>query len=194
MTYWRRFHSIGEDLAFAFGFSLNILLLIVIKTIKVQAMKKYNILLFQCCCVDMFQVIISFIVKPIVIVYEANEYYLTNGFLRPIGGFVEMAGFVLWGSSVFFCINSMPVSFIFRYRILCLDSEISKKFYIIALVMAFISASSYGILIWKFYYIDDGHLTYIAEDKLSWLIPDEEGKVKAVAIGFSVSLIALQLD
>ena len=193
MVNWRIFHSISEDLAFAFGFTLNTLLLILIMKIKVKSMQQYNILLFQCCCVDMFQVVISFIVKPIVVVYENNEYYLTNGFLRPIGGGVEMLGFVLWGSSVFFCICSMTVSFIFRYITICLEGEISKKFYIISLIVAFLSASSYGVLVWKFYYIDYGHMTYLAEEKLSWLMADDEGKVDAIAIGFIVSYIFFKI-
>ena len=191
MTFWRTFHSINEDLAFICGFTLNMLLLMVIKVIKVKAMKKYNILLFQCCCVDMLQVIISFLVKPAMVVHKRNLYHLSNGFLRPMGGLIEMIGIMSWGISVFFCICSMPVSYIFRYRALCLNSEISKKFYIISLTVAFLSASTFGLIQLKFHYIDNRHMTYLAENSFGWLMADDEGKVKAAIVCFSVSFITL---
>ena len=189
MTFWRIFHRINEDFAFACGFSLNVLLLIVITKIQVKSLQKYNILLIQCCCVDMIQVITTFVVKPMAIVHQKNIYYMSNGFLRPIGGWVEMLGIVSWIISVFFCISSMPVSFIFRYRTVVLNAEISKKFYIISLVIVFISASTFGIIIWKFHYLDNRHLTYVAEEPLAWLVADDEGKVKTASVCFAVSFL-----
>lgn len=191
MTFWRKFHRINEDLAFAFGFSLNLLLLILIKTIKVKAMQPYNILLLQCCCVDMFQVLTSFIVKPIEIIHEKSEYFLSNGFLRPIGGWVEIVGIALWASAVFLCICSMPLSYIFRYRTVCLNKTMSKKFYIITFSITVFSSSLYGLMVCKFHYIDYGHLAYLAEDKLSWLIADDEGKVNAISFCPAVSFTPL---
>lgn len=194
MTFWRTFHSINEDVGFAFGFTLNILLLVVIMRVKVKAMQKYNILLLQCCCIDMFQVIVSFVVKPIIIIDRRNVYFLSNGFLRPIGGWVEMLGIVLWAISVFFCINSMPVSYIFRYRTVCLNATISRKFYIISLTAAFLAASTYGIAIWKLHYSDYHDLTYLAEEGFGWLMADAEGKVKAASISPFVSSLDFKIE
>ena len=191
MGFWRTLHSIHEDLIFVFGFSLNILLLVVIKKIKIKSLYKYNILLLQCCCVDLLQVLTTFVVKPITIFYHRNMYHLSNGFLRPIGGQIEVMGIALWITSVCFCVCSMPVSFIFRYRTLCLNATISKKFYIISLIVAFLSASTLGIIIWKLQYIDNGHLTYLAEG-FSWLLGDDEGKVNAVASCPGVSCVMVQ--
>ena len=191
MSFWRTFHSIHEDLVFVLGFSLNVLLLIVIKTIKIKSLQKYNILLLQCCCVDLLQILITFIVKPITILHHRNLYYLSNGFLRPIGGQIEMIGILLWITSVCFCVCSMPISFIFRYRILCLNATISKKFYIISLIVAFLSASTLGITVWNFQYIDNGHLTYLTEG-FSWLLGEKEDKVKATASCSVVSFKIIQ--
>ena len=191
---WRTFHTINEDMAFASGLSLNLLLLFLIHKVKIKSMQKYNVLLLQCCCVDMFQIFISFIVKPVVIFHKRNEYFLSNGFLRPIGGWVEMLGITLWTISVFFCINSMPLSYIFRYRTLCLKKEVSKVFYVTSLFIALCSASSFGIIIWKYHYIDNGHLTYMAEEGFGWLMADDEGKVKAASAcpGVSFSFIVIK--
>ena len=182
MTFWRTFHSINEDLAFFCGLNLNLLLIIIIYKIKVKSMQKYNILLLQCCCIDLFQVIISFIVKPVVVVHKKSLYYLSNGFLRPVGGNVEMLGIISWSTSVFFCINSMPISYVFRYRTVCLNTRISKMFYVISLIVAFLSASTFGMAIWKFHYLDNRHLTYMAEQGFPWLMADNEGKVKAASV------------
>ena len=190
MTFWRTFHAINEDLAFAFGFSLNILLLIVIKKIKIKSLKEYNILLFQCCCVDLLQVVISFVVKPIIVVCEKSEYFISNGFLRPIGGDIEMLGIVSWSTSVFFCINSMPISFVFRYQTLCLNAKISMKFYVVSLIAAFLSASTFGWIMWKFHYLDNRHLTYLAEHSFSWLIADDENNVRAISVCPTVSFVS----
>ena len=187
MAFWRTFHSINEDLAFVFGFSLNVLLLAVIKVIKVKGLEKYNILLFQCCCIDLFQVFISFIVKPVIVIHNKSEYFLSNGFLRPIGGWLEMITIITWSTSVFFCINSMPISYIFRYRMLCLNKIISREFYVFSLIVAFCSASSFGIIVWKFHYLDYRHMAYLAEKSFPWLMADDEGKVKAASVCLVVS-------
>lgn len=187
--FWRTFHAINEDLAFGSGLSLNLLLLYLVKKVTIKSMQKYNILLIQCCCVDMFQLFISFIVKPVVIFHERNEYFLSNGFLRPFGGWVEMLGITLWTISVFFCINSMPLSYIFRYWTLCLNKEVSKKFYVISLIIAICSASSFGIIIWKFHYLDNAQWTYLAEEGIGWLMVDDEGKVKAASACPGVSFV-----
>ena len=187
MTYWRTFHSVNEDVAFVIGFCLNMLLLFTTTKIHVKAMQNYNILLIQCCCVDLIQSFTSFIVKPLVIFHEKNEYFLSNGFLRPIGGWVEMLGITIWVTSLFFCVNSMPVSYIFRYRTLCLNVQISNKFYICSLAVALLSASTYGFVVWKYHYMDYGHLAYTGEKGLAWLLADDEGKVKAASFCPAVS-------
>ena len=176
-------------MAFIFGFSLNVLLLIVIHKIKIKILKQYNILLIQCCCVDLFQVIISFIVKPVVVFYKKDEYLLSNGFLRPIGGWVEMLGVVLWATSVMFCISSMPVSYIFRYRTVCLNAKISAKFYIFSLFIAMLVTSTFAIIVWKFHYIDGREMAYLAEKGFPWLMADDKGEVKAASVCLSVSLV-----
>ena len=188
MAFWRTFHSLNEDFVFVLGFTLNVLLLIVIKKVKIKLMQKYNILLLQWCCVDMFQLLTNFIVKPVTVFHQKSLYYLSNGFLRPIGGLTEVLGICLWATSVCFCICSMPVSFIFRYRIMCLHAEISKKFYILSMIVAFLSASTMGIIVLKFQHIDNHHLVYLAEEGFPWLMADNEGKVKAVCICPAVSL------
>ena len=180
---------INEDVAFFFGFTLNILLLVIIKKIKVNSIQKYNILLLQCCCIDMFQVFTSFITKPVLVFDKRNMYYLTNGFLRPIGGRIEMLGIIFWTVSVCFCICSMPVSYIFRYRIVCLSAEISKGFYITSLFAALSGPLIYGVFIWKFHYLDNQHLTYLAEEAFPWLMADDEGKVKAASVCPAVSFL-----
>ena len=188
MAFWRTFHSLNEDLVFILGFTLNIMLLIVIKKVRIKLMQKYNILLLQCCCVDMFQLLTNFIVKPIYIIHKRSLYYMSNGFLRPIGGWAEVLGICLWATSVCFCVCSMPVSFIFRYRILCLNAEISKKFYVISLTVAFLSASTMGIIVLKFQHIDNHHLVYLAEEAFPWLVAESDGRVRAVCICPAVSL------
>ena len=188
MTFWRNFHRINEDVAFVLGFTLNVLLLVVIMKIKVKSMQKYNILLLQCCCIDMFQVLTSFITKPVLIFNKRNMYYLTNGFLQPIGGRVEIIGVIFWAVSACFCVCSMPVSFIFRYRTVVLNEKISRTFYITSLLVAFFGPFIYGMYVWKFQYLDNGHNTYLAEDALAWLIADAEGKVKAASFCPAVSL------
>ena len=191
MTFWRNFHSFNEDVAFVIGFSLNMLLLFTITKVHAKSMKNYNILLIQCCCVDLIQSFTSFIVKPAIIFHEKNEYFLSNGFLRPIGGDVEMLGITLWAISLFFCINSMPLSYVFRYQTLCLNKEVSKKFYVISLLIALCNASSFGIIIWKYHYIDNRHLTYMAEESFGWLMADDEGKVKAASACPNVNCLLL---
>ena len=186
MTFWRQFHFINECIAFICGFGLNTLLLIAIRKVDIKAMRKYNILLFQCCCVDMFQLIIGFLAKPVVVVHNKNVYFLSNGFLRSVGGWVEMTGIIFWAIAVFFCINSMPVSYIFRYRTLCLNAKISARFYIVSLTMAFFNASIFGILVLKFHYLDNSNMVYLAEG-LSWLMADDEGRVKAASVCLTVS-------
>ena len=188
MAFWRTFHLVNEDIAFVIGFILNTLILVLIKTIKVKAMKKYNILLLQCCCIDMFQVIISFIVKPVIVFHRKNFFFVSNGFLRPIGGLIEMLGIVVWTTSVCFCVCAMPISYIFRYRTVCLNATISRKFYVTSLIVAFFGASVYGIYAFKFQYLDNRHLTYLAEQSLAWVMADEEGKVKAASACPAVSL------
>ena len=187
MMFWRAFHFVNETLAFVFGFGLNTLLLILILTTKIKSMRKFNILLIQCCCIDMLQVLISFIVKPIIVFHNKNEYFLSNGFLRPIGGPIEMLGIVSWTSSVCFCVCATPISYIFRYRTVCLNETISTKFYVTSVIIAFLSASSYGIYAWKFHYLDNHHLAYLAEESLGWLIADNEGEVKAISFCPAVS-------
>ena len=187
MTFWRTFHIINEDLAFVAGLILNILLIFVIKKVEVKALHKYNILLLYSGCVNLFQLIVTFIVKPIIVFHENTEYYLRNGFLRSVGGSVEMLGIVLWIVSIFLSINFMPVSYIFRYRTVCLHMETSNKFYTISLIVAFLSASTYGIILWKFHYIDNGHLVYPAEEAFPWLLADSEGKVQAASACPAVS-------
>ena len=100
-----------------------------------------------------------------------------------------MLGITLWTISVFFCINSMPISYIFRYRTLCLNKEVSKKFYVISLIVAICNASSFGIIIWKFHYIDNAQWTYLAEEGIGWLMADDEGKVKAASACPGVSSV-----
>ena len=187
MTVWRTLHSINEDVSFSLGFFFNVLLLIVIKKVKVKSMQEYNILLFQCCCVDMFQVMTSFIVKPITVMHNRSEYFLSNGFLRSTGGDIEMLGIVAWITSVFFCIDSMPITFIFRYRTVCLNHGTSKRFYAISLIIAFLIASIFGIIVWKKHYIENGHLAYLAENNFGWLMADDKGKVKAASVCPGVS-------
>ena len=188
MAFWRTFHTVNENVVFILGFTLNVLLLIVIKKVKVKAMQKYNVLLIQCCCVDLFQIFISIIVRPVTMSYNNNVYFLTNGFLRRIGGHAEMLGICLWVTSVCFCVCSMPISYVFRYRMMCLKSEISVKFYVISLVLTLPSASAVGAIVWKFHYINNHNLLYLAENGFSWLMADDEGKVKAASICPAVSL------
>ena len=189
MTFWRWFHSINEDVAFGIGLTLNLLLLIIVHKIKIKAMQQYNILLLQCCCVDMFQLIVSFVVKPVTMFHNRSIYLISNGLLQQIGGDIEMVGIVLWAISVFFCINSMPVSYIFRYRMVCSNKKISRKFYLISLLMAFLSASTYGIIAWKFHYLENRHLAYHAEESFAWLMADDNGKVNAASVCPGVSLV-----
>ena len=189
MALWRTFHEINEDLASLFGFILNLILLTVIKTIKLKSLQKYNIVLIQCCCVDMFLVLTSFIVKPVVVFHKKNEYFLSNGFLRPIGGTIEVLGIYLWATSVFFCISSMPVSYIFRYRTVCLNAQISTKFYVTSLLIAMFTASTTGVIFWKFHYIDGREMAYLAEESFPWLMADDEGKVKAASVCPGVSIL-----
>ena len=191
MTFWRKVHNTNENIAFALGFSLNILLLIVIGKVDVQSMQKYNILLLQCCCIDCALVVISFIVKPVIIIHEKNMYHLSDGFLHQIGGDIEMLGISLWGTSICLCVCSIPISFIFRYRIMCLNTEISKQFYMISLTIAFLSASLYGLIIWKFHYINYGHMTYLAEKGFAWIMGDDEGKVKTASVCLAVSFVII---
>ena len=188
MTAWTTFHRVNEDLAFFFGLSLNILLLFSIKTIRIRAMRKYNILLFQCCCIDMFQVIITFVVKPTVAFYDKKAFILTNGFLRPIGGWIEVLGIGLWTVSMCLCISSLPVSYVFRYRTVVLNVDISKTFYVTSLIIAFLVSSVYGMFFYKFHYMDSHHLTYLAEAYFPWLANDKDNKVKAVSLCSTVSL------
>ena len=187
MTFWRSFHRINEDVVFPFSFGLNILLLIIIKNVKVPSLKKYNILLFQCCCIDMYQCIITFIVKPVTVMHQRSLYYLSNGFLRPIGGPIEMVGIIMWSTSVFLCICSMPVSFVFRYRIVCLNQQITNKFYFISLSVALCNVFIFGMILWKFHYLDNKNMTYLAEKNFPWLMADDEGKVKAASVCLNVS-------
>ena len=187
MTFWRTFHAVNENVAFVLGLSLNIILLTVIKKVTVKSMQKYNILLLQCCCIDLIQVFISFIVKPVIVIEQKTLYYLSNGFLRPIGGWVEMLGIDLWSASVFFCINSMPVSYVFRYRTVVLNAEISKRFYILSLIIAALSASVFTIVSWKYHFMENQHLLYTAEKNIAWLMADDEGKVKASGVCPGVS-------
>ena len=189
MAFWRRFHEINEDLASVLGFSLNLILLIIIKTIKVRSLQNYNILLIQCCCVDMFLIVTSFIVKPVIVFHKRNEYLLSNGLLRSFGGSIEMVGICLWSTAIFFCISSMPVSYIFRYRTVCLNAQISKKFYVLSLLIAMFTAFLFGIIIWKFHYIDGRAMTYLAEEGFPWLMADNEGKVKAASACPGVSVL-----
>ena len=189
MAFWRTFHSINEDVAFGFGLSLNVLLLFIIKKVKIKSMQKYNILLLQCCCVDLIQVFSSFIVKPVIVIHEKSLYYLSNGPLRSIGGPIEMLGIITWATSVFFCINSMPVTYLFRYRTVCLNTTISKTFYTTSLLIAFLSASTYGMIMWKFHYLDNWNMAHLTEQNFAWLIADDEGKVKAASVCFTVSYI-----
>ena len=193
MTFWRTFHLINEDLAFVFGFVLNILLLVITKKVKVKSLQKYNTLLFQCCCVDMLQVIISIIVKPIIIVQQKNLYYLCNGFLRSTGWPIEAVGICLWTTSVFFCINSMPVSYIFRYRTVVLNAKIHKGFYIISLVTAFFSASTFGALLWTFNSSGNVEIPYSTQKSLSWLIGDDKGKISVASFYPAVSFTQLSV-
>ena len=192
MTFWRDFHRINEDLVFPFGFSLNVLLLIIIKNVKVPSLKKYNILLLQCCCIDMYQSIITFIVKPVTVMHERSLYYLSNGFLRPIGGPIEMLGIILWSTSVFLCICSMPVSFVFRHRMVVLNKQITNKFYITCLSIAVFNIAIFGTILWKFHYIDNQNMTYLAEKNFGWLMADDEGKVKAASVCLNVSCIVIE--
>ena len=180
--FWRTFHSINEDLAFAFGFSMNILLLIVIKKVEIRSLQKYNVLLIQCCCIDMLQIITCFIVKPVVVFHKKNLYLLSNGLLRPIGGEIEMIGIISWAVFVSFCICSMPISFIFRYRIVCSHANISKGFYMISLIVAFCGALLFGVIGWKFHYLDNHNNAYLAELYFPWLMADDKGKVKAASV------------
>ena len=187
MTFWRTFHSINEDVAFVSGLSLNLLLLFLIYNVKTKSMQKYNILLLQCCIIDLIQVVMSFIVKPVLVVHKKNLYYLSNGFLRPIGGWVEGLGIAVWTSSVFLSVDSMPVSFIFRYQTVCLHKQISTRFYVISLIVAALSASTFGFVVWKFHYLDHHHLAYMAEEGFAWLMADGNGKVKAASVCPTVS-------
>ena len=194
MTYWRTFHRINEDLVFPLGLSLNILLLIVIKLVKVKSMQKYNRLLFQCCCIDLIQNIVSFVVKPVVIMDKKNIYLLSNGFLRPIGGLVEVIGFNLWQISVFLCMCSIPISYVFRYRTLCFNEEVSSKLYITSLIIATLNSSIFGVIVFKFHYLDNWNKTYLADENIGWLIADDEGKVKALSVCFAVSCLTIQIQ
>ena len=58
--------------------------------------------------------------------------------------------------------------------------------------MAFLSASTYGIAIWKFHYSDYYELRYLAEEGFGWLLADDEGKVKAASISPFVSFLYLK--
>ena len=191
MTVWRTLHSINEDVSFSLGLFLNILLLVVIRKVEVKSMKEFNILLLQCCCVDMFQLLTSFIVKPITVMHNKSEYFLSNGFLRSFGGDTEMLGIILWGVSVFFCIDSMPITFIFRYRAVCLNATTSKGFYVLSLVISFLIASTFGVIVWKLHYIENSHLAHLAEENFGWLIADDEGKVKAASVCLGVSFFII---
>ena len=191
MTIWRTFNSINEDLAFGFGLSLNLLLLIVIHKVKVVALKKYNLLLLQCCIIDLIQVVISFLVKPVIVIHKRTLYYLSNGFLRPTGGMIEAVGIEAWLFSVFFCIGSMPVAFVFRYRTVCLRATISKKFYITALIIAALNACIYTSVSWKYHFIENRDMLYLAEEGFAWLMADDEGKVKAASACPAVSFLHL---
>ena len=184
------FHAINENLAFISGSSLNILLLIIVTRVRIKAMKNYNVLLLQCCFVDLIQVVISFIVKPVIVIHKRTLYYLSNGFLRPIGGVIEAVGIEAWSASVFFCISSMPVAYIFRYRTVCLSAEISPRFYILSLILAVLNSSIYTLISWKYHYNENRHLLYLAESSFPWLMADDEGKVQASGIcpGVSISL------
>ena len=143
MTFWRGLHSINEDVAFVFGSSLNILLLIIIEKVEVRSLKKYNVVLLQC-WIDIFQIITNFITKPVVFHQESICRKYSNRrapllrawkidsspFIRIFTVFFQWWIFS-WVTSVCFCMCSMPVSFIFRYRTVCLHKEISRMFYII---------------------------------------------------------------
>ena len=191
MAFWRKLYNTNENISFALGFSLNILLLIIIRKVDTQSIRKYNILLLQCCCIDCVLGVARFVVKPAIVIHQKNMYHLSSGFLHGIGGDIEMLGISLWGTSICLCVCSMPVSFIFRYRTMCLNTEISKQFYIISLITALLGASLYGLIIWKFHYIDYGHMTYLAEKGFAWIMGDDEGKVKAASVGLAVSFVII---
>ncbi|KAE9547876.1 hypothetical protein FO519_008913 [Halicephalobus sp. NKZ332] len=146
-------------------------------------MKKFSYLLLQCCCIDFLLSIITFIVKPVITIYESRMYNLTGGYLRAFGGVVEMLGITIWQIFFFFTICSMPVSFVFRYRVLCQNANISIKFYFSSLAISFLCASTFGIIVFFTQYIPGKDVAYLADTKLKWLLADDEGKVLAVSVG-----------
>ena len=50
------------------------------------------------------------------------------------------------------------------------------------------TASTVGVMVWKFHYVDGREMAYLAED-FSWLMADDKGEVKAASVCCNVSTV-----
>uniref|UniRef100_A0AC34PY60 Opsin n=1 Tax=Panagrolaimus sp. JU765 TaxID=591449 RepID=A0AC34PY60_9BILA len=84
---------------------------------------------------------------------------------------------------LFFAITALPVEFIYRYRLLCLNEQTSLKRYSCLLLGSIFGASCYGVVCYIGYYVYGAKNAPNGKAELGWLIGYDIDAVGAVVFG-----------
>ena len=126
----------------------------------------------------------------IIVVFGDNIAVISTPIIPSFSGDVL---FDIWVSTVFFSIFNVPTGFYYRYTVLVKGQKFTFKLQVICFLITGIAALSlFGAFYYTMHYRTKEYLS-IAEQLAPWLA-DDDGLVKAAAIGGSVSSIFSELN
>ena len=215
---FRQINEINDSISTTFGLLINCILVWLIRTTRIDEMKKYNGILLQICIVDIYLTIATFIVKPvslflsspvrirdslvfnylqpdnlwtfqIILVDKGMEFFLMNGFFRKTTPFIGQILYQFWTFALIFSITSVPVATIFRYKILCLNQPFTTSHQFKYLSVSALFTVIFCIIIFCTYFCASEEDLLMAET-LTFL-KDDDGKVRTTGLMKVVSCFIL---
>ncbi|KAL3110759.1 hypothetical protein niasHT_011264 [Heterodera trifolii] len=145
-------YSVSAAVSFLLGMFLNVLLMYLIYTKTVKAMRIYSRLLLHSCFMDILIVIVSTAVQPILVVDHGYRAVFQNGIFRNLPQPYAYMMNVLWIQLLLFFMVSTTTQFIFRYFLLSRDGRIpAKAMWLMAMFAFWLNLFHIVLLTWSDY-------------------------------------------
>ncbi|KAI1712911.1 serpentine type 7TM GPCR chemoreceptor srd domain-containing protein [Ditylenchus destructor] len=134
----RLVHDLNSAACLIIGGVLNILLICLIRRKTSKEMTVYSRILLQTCIIDLYVLLIGYLLQPIFFVNEGNSSHTWNGPIRSLfhpSEFIHFALFCAWIVGGFLSSASMTMQFVFRYLLLCRNITISHFVYMLLIIV-----------------------------------------------------------
>uniref|UniRef100_A0AC34RMD1 Uncharacterized protein n=1 Tax=Panagrolaimus sp. JU765 TaxID=591449 RepID=A0AC34RMD1_9BILA len=140
----RYIHSVTDIIITILGIFVDLFLIFIILKTKSVEIKKYSRITLQSIIVDIFLGILTFVTRPMVITFRSSESLIPSPIFRTTPE-IGILMIYFWIGALFFAIYTVPISFYYRYRIICQKQSFSFARQIILLFIAGILSTTMAI-------------------------------------------------